>query len=68
MTRSFPIATVKRIMKKVGVERASDYAAKALADSLNELALEISRKALTLMNHSGRKTVTGEDIKLAASQ
>jgi histone H3/H4 len=68
MVRGFPIATVKRIMKKAGVSRASDNAAKTLADVLNELGFEISKKAVTLMYHSGRKTVTGDDIKLAASQ
>jgi histone H3/H4 len=68
MSKGFPTTTVKRIMKQAGAERASDEAAQALADALNEIAFEISKKAVELMNYSGRKTVNGNDIKLAASQ
>ena len=68
MARGFPIATVKRIMKKAGVSRVSDAAAKDLSDVLNEIGFEICNKAVSLMRHSGRRTVTADDIKLAASQ
>ncbi len=68
MVRAFPLATIKKIMKKAGVERASDEAAEALAEALESISLNMSRKAIGLMYHAKRKTVTGEDIRLAASQ
>ena len=43
-------------------------AAEALRDVLNEIGLEISSRAVELATHAGRKTVTGEDIRLAYNQ
>ena len=68
MAGDFPVATVKKLMKKAGIERASDEAAETLADSLNEIGFKISKKAVDLMYHAKRRTVTKEDIRLAASQ
>ncbi len=68
MSGDFPVATVKKLMKEAGVERASDEAAKALADSLDEIGFKISKRAVDLMYHAKRRTVTEEDIRLAASQ
>lgn len=67
MAKEFPVATIKRIMKDAGVERASDEAAEELSEVLNEVAMDISQKALNLMFHAKRKTVTEEDVRLAAS-
>ena len=47
-------------------ERVSDKSKVALKGVVEDLAEEISQKAIQLANHAGRKTVKARDIKLAA--
>jgi histone H3/H4 len=60
------IAPMRRIIKASGADRVSDDAALALGEVLEELGKNVSIRALEYARHAGRKTVTREDIKLAA--
>lgn len=55
-----------RLIRESGALRVSDSAKEALANVLEEKALEISQEAKKFAEHAGRKTVTEKDIKLAA--
>ena len=63
-----PLAPMKRIVKVSGAGRVSEGAAEALRDIVEDAAMEIARRAVQLARHAGRKTVTKEDIKLAARE
>ncbi|HOW29905.1 MAG TPA: histone family protein [archaeon] len=60
-----PIAALDRLIRKAGAERVSEDAAEELGRILEEVAQDISKQAIELARHAKRKTVTGEDIKLA---
>ena len=63
-----PLAPLERLVRRAKADRVSMTAAEALRDVLNEIGLEISARAVELSTHAGRKTVTGEDIRLAYNQ
>jgi histone H3/H4 len=60
------LAPVDRLIRKAGAERVSDAAVKVLADVLEDLAKQITEAAAQCARHAKRKTVTADDIKLAA--
>ena len=60
-----PVAAIDRLIRKAGAERVSEDAAEELSKILSEGAMDISKQAIELAKHAKRKTVTGEDIKLA---
>lgn len=52
-------------MRESGGIRVSDDAKAALAEILEQKALEISAEAKKFAEHAGRKTITEKDIRLA---
>ena len=61
----FGLAVMNRVLKKAGAERVSDEASDTLRTILEEIANNISRTAIDLANHAGRKTIKSDDILLA---
>ena len=59
------IAAMEKLLRKAGCERVSKKAATELAHILEEHGLEIGKDSMEFAKHAGRKTVIGEDIKLA---
>ena len=57
--------SMDKIMREVSALRVADNAKEALANILEQQALEISIKAKNLAEHAGRKTITDKDIRLA---
>ena len=55
-----------RILKKAGAERVSDESADELRRIIEEIANGIAKNAVDMASHAGRKTIKGEDIKLAS--
>ena len=64
--RSISLSALERIMKKAGAPRVSDDAKTELKAVLEEVAEAISRDAVKLAEHAGRKTVKAKDVRLAA--
>ena len=64
--RAVSEAASARLLYKAGAERVGDDAAVRFAEILEEIALTISEQAVRVAEHAGRKTVEGEDVKLAA--
>ncbi len=66
--RIIPIAPLDRLIRKAKVERVSEKAAISMGEILEEIGVEIAGMARDLAEHAHRKTVNGEDIKLAYKQ
>ena len=64
----FANARVERLIRDAGAFRVSAGAISSLNSVLTEKGLKISKFAAEICNNSGRKTVKGDDIKLAASK
>ncbi|HEX5185724.1 MAG TPA: histone family protein [Nitrososphaeraceae archaeon] len=61
----FGLSVMNRVMKKAGAERVSDEASDTLRKIIEEIATNISKTAIELANHAGRKTIKPDDILLA---
>jgi len=59
------LLSIRRIMKKAGIQRASKEAIETLRDIAEEYILQIAKTALELAEHAKRKTVQKEDITMA---
>jgi histone H3/H4 len=59
-------ASMERIMRAAGAKRVSAGAVALLSEAMEDYGTRLSREALELARHAGRKTVKKEDVKLAA--
>ncbi|MFH1285871.1 MAG: histone [Candidatus Micrarchaeota archaeon] len=62
---TLPLAAIERLIRKAGAERVSECAAQELGVVLEQIATELSAKAVKISRHAGRVTVTADDIKIA---
>jgi histone H3/H4 len=56
---------MEKLLKRAGAPRVSEDAKEALREALEEVADALSKKAVDLATHAGRRTVKAEDVKLA---
>jgi histone H3/H4 len=61
-------AAIHRLIEKAGAPRVGDDAVEELKVILEDVAVKVSREALELASHAGRKTVKAEDIRLAVKR
>ncbi|MFA5141819.1 MAG: histone [Candidatus Woesearchaeota archaeon] len=64
MVEIIPLAAAERLLKKAGAGRVSDEAKIEFSNLLEQIAVEISSKAVDIAKNCGRKTVEGDDFKL----
>lgn len=68
MTKSIsiiPKAPCAKILMNNGAKRVSKEAMYCFGDILEEYADEIAKKAIAIVENSGKKTVQAKDLKLA---
>lgn len=65
MKHSLSLAGMEKLLKKAGAKRVSDKAKETFREVLEEIGEEIGKKAISFSEHSKRKTIKAEDIKLA---
>jgi len=65
MKHSLSLSGMEKLLKKAGALRVSDKAKEAFRDVLEEIGEEIGKKSIKFSEHSKRKTIKAEDIKLA---
>ena len=63
-----PLAVVLRIMKVAGAERANRKAVKMIAEKAEDYGGGVAVEAIKLTKLAERKTISGNDIRLAAER
>ena len=64
----FASARVEKLIRDSGAFRVSADAISRLNEVLTDYAMNVSRHAVDIAKHSGRKTVKESDVKLAATK
>ena len=68
MKGNFASARGEKLIRLAGAHRVSADAINVMNDILTDFGMKISKYAVEIARHSGRKTVKGEDVKLAATK
>lgn len=68
MKGNFASARVEKLIRTAGAHRVSADAINVMNDILTDFGMKISKYAVEIARHSGRKTVKGEDVKLASTK
>lgn len=63
----FAKARVEKLIRNAGAQRVSAGAIDRLNEILSAYGTKVSKLAIEIARHSGRKTVKESDIKVAAS-
>jgi len=61
-----PLGAADRLLRKGGANRVSISASEALRRIAEDFCLDIAKLAAECARHGGRKTVSEEDVNLAA--
>ena len=61
-----PLFTFERLARKAGIKRITADAVEELRDAVDEYGMAIAERAVKLSRHANRRTVMGEDVRLAA--
>ncbi len=59
------LSAMERILRKAGAERVSSSAAKEFSVVLEDIGTLLARDAVEYARHANRKTILGDDIRLA---
>ncbi len=62
MKKSISLSAIEKIAKKSGVERISHEGLIKMRDLVEDYTVKISKDAVKMAKHAGRKTVRGEDV------
>jgi len=65
MKHSLSLAGMEKLLRNSGALRVSDKAKEAFREILEEIGEDLGKKAIKFAEHSKRKTIKAEDIKLA---
>jgi len=65
MAKFLPVLPFERILKKAGAKRVSQDALEEFAMVMEERLYAIAKEAAILAKHAGRKTIIGEDVRIA---
>ena len=65
MKHSLSLAGMEKLLRGAGALRVSDKAKEAFREVLEDIGEDLSKKAIKFAEHSKRKTIKAEDIKLA---
>ncbi|RLF07457.1 MAG: histone [Thermoprotei archaeon] len=68
MVKDFPLHSLEKLAKRVGVERISKEALIELREILLEIANDIARDAVEICSHAKRVTIKKSDVQLASKK